>query len=206
MWLLGKSRLSQQCPSAFCQALGLQISSVLGRSSLASSADTVTSASLPTHLDTGTSLKNRCFGWCRGTPKAVANGGVDVLQKEQAVLLLFPWGDVLGPFQSSQEDYMSYQLGAYAFKETDLASSDVPRLLPWEVSWQKGSPGPRRCVFWRGWHLLLNWNENPSLQPQGFGGNCLGFILVPTLNHCSHCVTLQCERHIKEGKLDCQIS
>lgn len=63
------------------------------------------------------------------------------------MLLLLPWGDVLGPFQSSQEDYMSYQLGAYAFKETDLASSGVPHLLPWEVYWEKSSPGPQRHVF-----------------------------------------------------------
>lgn len=37
---------------------------------------------------------------------------------------------------------MSYQLGAYAFKETDLAPSGGPHLLPFEVSWEKGSPGP----------------------------------------------------------------
>ena len=53
------------------------------------------------------------------------------------MLLLFPGGDVLGLSQSSQEDYMSYRLGAYAFKERDLASSGVPHLLPWEVSWEK---------------------------------------------------------------------
>lgn len=82
----------------------------------------------------------------RVIPKAVANGGVDVLQKEQ---LRFPQGDVSGPFQSSQEDYVSYQLGA--FKETDLASSGVPH-LPWEVSWEKDSLVPQTC-FLKGWAL-----------------------------------------------------
>lgn len=168
-----------------------------------SSADPVTSVGLPTHVDSGTSLTNRCLGWCRGTPKAVSNRGADVLQKEHAVLLLFPWGDVLGPSQSSQDD-MNYQLGAYSFKETDLASSGVPHLLPWRF------PGRRAHLalgdrFSDRLALTAQPKRKPFIQPQVIGGKCLGFLLVPTLNHCHHRVALQCERHIRERKFDCQI-
>lgn len=122
----GEIRIVTAVSICLSPSLGLQISSVLGWSSLVPSAS---SASLPTHVDSGTSSRNRCLGWFRGTPKAVTNRGAGVLRKEHAVLLLFPWGDVLGPSQSSQDD-MNYQLGAYAFKETDLASLGVPHLLP----------------------------------------------------------------------------
>jgi len=44
------------------------------------------------------------------------------------VLLLFPWGGSLGPFQSTQEHHVNYRLGVYAFKETDLASLGVLNL------------------------------------------------------------------------------
>lgn len=125
----GEIRIVTAVAAAFCQVPGLQLSSGLGCSSLASS------VSCGNSLGYWCQLENTCWGWCRGAAKAVRNGGADVLSKDQVIL--WPWGDV-GLLGLLREVVWVASLECAHLRRQIQHPQVCPITWPWEKCFPKG--------------------------------------------------------------------